>query len=146
VARGTFYVHFKDRADYLTALHRQFHHDLRAVIAQSTTGLEPGVERVRRPTVAYLDGCLRAKAVKAMLAQARGLPEITAEVTTQNDRFARDAEADFAAMGSPHPLEAARLFVAMVAETALLELDAGRRLPWLRNALFAYLDHLARTD
>ncbi len=138
VAKGTFYVHFDDRGDYLTALHRRFHDELRAKIAAKVAGLEPGENRLRRGTVAYLDGCLHARGVKAMLAQARGVPEIGQAVATSNERFATAVRADLDALGWAHPLEAARLFVAMAAETALGELAAGKRLPRLRAALFSY--------
>jgi TetR/AcrR family transcriptional repressor of nem operon len=139
VAKGTFYVHFKDRADYLVALHRQFHDEIRLAIQAESDELPPGRERLERAAAAYLDACLRARGVKAMLAQARGLPGIGHEVAAANDRFAHDIEPDLRALGSAHPLEAARLFVAMTAEVALLELDAGESLTPLRAALIDYL-------
>ena len=139
VAKGTFYVHFADRAEYVSALHRQFHDQLRTAIAAAVGDLPTGADRLRRATVAYLDACLVAKGVKAMLAQARGLPVISRDVAASNDRFARGARPDFEALGFSNPLESARLFVAMTAEVALLELDAGRRRPKLRVALFEYV-------
>lgn len=139
VAKGTFYVHFKDRADYLVALHRRFHDELRMMILARVGHLPPGADRLREGTIAYLDACLRSRGVKAMLAQARGLPEIGRAVADANDRFARGIEADLAAIGATHAREAAQLFVAMAADVALRELDAGGALPALRAALLAYL-------
>jgi TetR/AcrR family transcriptional repressor of nem operon len=139
VAKGTFYVHFKDRAAYLVALHRRFHDELRVMILARAGQLTPGPDRLREGARAYLDACLRARGVKAMLAQARGLPEIGREVASANDRFAHDIEPDLAAVGSPHPREAAQLFVAMAADVALRELDAGGPLPPLRASLLAYV-------
>jgi TetR/AcrR family transcriptional repressor of nem operon len=139
VAKGTFYVHFKDRTAYLVAMHRQFHDQLYAAIIGQVGDRPPGRERLRWGTVAYLDACLKARGVKAMLAQARGLPEIGREVAAANDRFARSIEPDLQALDSAHPLDAARLFVAMVAEVALLELQAGASLRSLRAALFGYV-------
>jgi len=71
-----------------------------------------------------------------MLTSARGEPAITARVVATNRRFAVDVEPDFAALGAPWPYQRAVLYVAMVAEIALLELDRGGRDPQLRNELW----------
>jgi hypothetical protein len=42
-------------------------------------------------------------------------------------------------MGCPHPSEAARLWIGLQVEAALVELQAGRRQPKLRAALYDYL-------
>jgi len=140
VAKGTFYVHFADRETYLVALHREFHDRLRDAIRQASAELPPGRDRIVASTTAYLDGCLAATGVKGVLTRARGVPEIADEVTASNDRFARAASSDFVALGSPLPLETARLYVAMTAEVAALEAHAGRRIPRLRRALALQLD------
>jgi hypothetical protein len=88
---------------------------------------------------AYLDGCLRQNGVKALLLEARAEPAVHAEVRSRNRRFAHRARAELAQMGWPEPEHAARLFVAMAAEAALGELEAGQRVPALRDTLFAYL-------
>lgn len=139
VAKGTFYVHFSDRTAFLVALHARFHEQLRDAIRSSAAAATPGYERIRRSTIAYLDGCLDARGVKAMLASARGEPAIAQEVARSNDRFARAAAGDIRAMGRADPLETARLFVAMTAEVALLELEKGRPDPKLRRALMHML-------
>ena len=139
LAKGTFYVHFHDRTAFLVALHARFHEQLREAIRTSTRSSEPGLARLRRSTTAYLDGCLKSRGVKAMLASARGEPAIAEEVARSNDRFARAAVPDFRAMGHELPLESARLFVAMTAEIALLELDRGGPDPKLRRALWRML-------
>jgi AcrR family transcriptional regulator len=139
VAKGTFYVHFVDRADFLVALHQRFHHCLRQQMRSVSADLAPGAERLRAGTTAYLDGCRHATGVKAMLASARGEPAIADAVAASNDRFARATAPDFRALGRAHPVEAARLFVAMAAEVALLELQRGRRLAPLRQALWDYV-------
>jgi TetR/AcrR family transcriptional regulator, transcriptional repressor for nem operon len=135
VAKGTFYVHFPSRTAYLEALHERFHDRLRAAIEQATEGLAPGGEHLRAGTMAYLDGCLTARGVKAMLASARGEPAIAARVAASNRRFAGEAEPDFVALGAARPAERAMLFVAMAAEVALLELDRGGPAAELRNEL-----------
>ena len=145
LAKGTFYVHFADRTDYLVALHRGFHDQLRSLIRTAAAGLPAGGDRLRRSASAYLDGCLHARGVKAMLLHARGVQAIAQAVAQSDDRFAHAAAPDLAELGVAHPLEAARLFVAMVAQVALLECTDGRAEPDLRDALWemAHLDHAA---
>ena len=60
VAKGTFYVHFPDRTAFLVALHGRFHDHLRDAIRANAGSAEPGLPRIRRSTVAYLDACLAA--------------------------------------------------------------------------------------
>ncbi|MFM7270921.1 MAG: TetR/AcrR family transcriptional regulator [Actinomycetes bacterium] len=133
LAKGTFYVHFGDRAELLVELHRRFHDDLYAAIEAATTALPPGPARARTRVTAFLDGCRRQRGVRAMLLQARSEPAVIDEVRRRNDRTARLLAEDLEAV--EYPLETARLLVAATAETALQELTAGRALPRLRAAL-----------
>lgn len=139
VAKGTFYVHFSDRTSFVVALHERFHAQLRDRIREATRGLDPGADRLRVGATAYLDGCLAATGVKAMLVGARGEPAVADSVLDNNDRFARASTADMEAIGKTYPLEAARLFVAMTAEVALLELGRQRQNRKLRAALWEFL-------
>src|ERR1700738_3838084 len=66
VAKGTFYVHFADRAAFLLALHAQFHEQWRNCIQQAMAPLSPGAGRLRKGAEAYLDKCLKERAVKAL--------------------------------------------------------------------------------
>lgn len=125
VAKGTFYVHFADRAAFLVSLHAQFHERLRNAVLQATAGLPPGAWRLRKGTQTYLDGCLHERAVKALLLEARCEAPITAEVQRRNAEFAALAEPDFTALGWPNPETSARLFVTLGAEAALIELETG---------------------
>jgi TetR/AcrR family transcriptional regulator, transcriptional repressor for nem operon len=136
VAKGTFYVHFTDRSTLLVELHRRFHDDLFAAIAERTAGLRPGPDRARVRTIAFLDGCRRLPGVRALLLQARSEATIRDEVQRRNDQAAR-LLADDLRSASDVPLECARLIVAATAEAALHELDAQRALPRMRRALAA---------
>ncbi|HLY27554.1 MAG TPA: TetR/AcrR family transcriptional regulator [Aggregatilineales bacterium] len=139
VAKGTFYVHFHDRAAYLVALHQSFHEGIKQKVLSAVQDKEPGFGRLQVGTVIYLDSCLQAKAVKALLLEARSEAPIAAEVQRRNADFAALAHADFEAEGWPHAEANARLFVAMSAEAALIELEIGKASPTLRTALFDFL-------
>lgn len=138
LAKGTFYVHFPDRATLLVELHRRFHDDLFAAIADTTAADEAGPARAEARISAFLDGCRRQSGVRAMLLQARSEPAILTEVTRRNDQAARLLAVDLAGT-TQHPLETARLLVAAAAEVALHELNAGRSLPRLRSALVRFI-------
>lgn len=138
VAKGTFYVHFADRTAFLVAIHRRFYDELNAAIDAAVEGLSPGPERLRRGALAYLDGCLRAKAVKAVLLEARMLSEVAHEVALRSTHAAARAARDFKAMGYRHPDACGRLFVAMVSEGALAELEHKRADRGVRAALWRF--------
>ena len=129
VAKGTFYVHFSTREDYLVALHSRFHDGLAACIDHAVAGQARGMRRLLRGSLAYLDGCCEQRGIKAMLLGARAEPAIQQAVTTQNARFALLAAEEFKAADWPAPQQAARLWVGMVAEAAIAEAEAGRKLP-----------------
>ncbi|MER7894532.1 TetR/AcrR family transcriptional regulator [Micromonospora sp. NPDC094482] len=126
VSKGSFFHHFKDRASYLLALHSNFHERLRDEIQRAIDQMPPGVDRLLVASKTYLDACLRDRGVRALLLEARAEAPIADAVRLRNAQMAELCAADFRAMGWPHPLDAARLWVGLVAEGALIELDAGR--------------------
>lgn len=140
VSKGTFFHHFGDRASYLVALHRDFHDRVLTEILAAIDGLEPGSDRLLTAAMTYLDACLRDRGVRALLLEARAEPLIASEVSARNARNAKLCEPDFRAMGWPRPRESARLWVAMAAEAALVELAARRRIPRTRAALVDFVD------
>lgn len=139
VAKGTFYVHFSTREDFLVALHRRFHDQLAQRIDHAVAGQTLGMQRLLRGSLAYLDGCCEQHSIKAMLLGARAEPAIQHAVSTQNARFAGLATQEFKAADWPAPQQAARLWVGMVAEAAIAEAEAGRKLPVMRQALARFL-------
>jgi TetR/AcrR family transcriptional regulator, transcriptional repressor for nem operon len=140
VAKGTFYVHFTDRAEYLVALHQAFHDGIKASVLAATADLAPGAQRLRVGVIAYLDGCLKSKAVKALLLEARSEPAIAAEVQRRNADFAGIAQTDFEAMGWQHTANLARLYVVMVAEAAIMQLESKQANASVREALFRFIE------
>lgn len=135
VAKGTFYVHFRDRAAFVDALHEQFHDRVQQAVTAATAGSDPGAERLFRAAEAYLDVSLANRAVKALALEARSDPSLIAPMAARHDRLAAAAIPSLKAMGWPDAAAAAQLLAAMTAEIAIRELDAGRRLPGSRRAL-----------
>src|SRR6202021_334123 len=97
--------------------------------------MPPGRDRLTAVANTYLDGCLRDRGVRALLLEARAEPGITDETTRRNPPSAELCRADFVALSRPHPYESAQLWVGMVAEAALIEHQAAKALPAVRNAL-----------
>lgn len=139
VAKGSFFHHFGDRATYLRALHQTFHDRLLIPTDHLVAETAPGRDRLWRSTLTYLDACRTQSGVRALLLEARAEPAIAAEIRLRNDTMAHLAEPDFTAMGWPHPLESARLWVGLVAEAALIEFDLGETHLDTRAALRHYL-------
>jgi len=140
VAKGTFFHHFGDRGSYLLALHREFHERLNTQIQAAIAGMPLGRRRLGAVANTYLDGCLRDRGVRALLLEARAEPAVTEEIGRRNHAGAKLCEADFAALKRPHPYESAQLWVGMLAEAALIEHQAGKALPALREALEQFLN------
>ena len=139
VAKGSFFHHFGDRSEYLLALHRAFHDRVIAGAVIASAAVPDGAESLWAGAIAYLDGCLTSRGVRALLLEARAIPAIADEIRARNDQVAVMCEAQFAVMGWPHPLDGARLWTGMVAEAALIEFDAHGAIPALREALHYYL-------
>jgi len=139
VSKGTFFHHFPNRVQYLLALHAGFHDHLDAEMAEAIADLSPGRERLRAAQRAYMDGCLRNRGVRALLLEARAERAITDRIGARNEALAHVAAADFRAMGWSYPVESARLWIGMVVEAALLELDGAGASSAVRAALEHYL-------
>jgi AcrR family transcriptional regulator len=139
VAKGTFYVHFEDRAAFVDALHARFHARVEEAVTAATAGAPAGAERLVCGAEAYLDTCLEDRAVKALALEARSDPGLAGSMAARHERFAASATPSFRAMGWPDAAAASHLLAAMTAEIAIRELDAGRRLPAARRSLQRFL-------
>jgi TetR/AcrR family transcriptional repressor of nem operon len=140
VSKGTFFHHFGDRTTYLLALHREFHDRLLEELLAAIDGVEPGAARLRIASETYLDVCLRDHGVRALLLEARAEAPIADEVRARNAANAQLCTEDFHALAWPHPAESARLWVGLVAEAAIVELEAGGRRAALRSALAGFVE------
>ncbi|MET8995921.1 helix-turn-helix domain-containing protein [Amycolatopsis sp. NPDC004169] len=146
VAKGTFYVHFPDRGAFLGALHARFHEHVSRAVLQAIEGMPPGRARLQHGMRTYLDACLLARGVKALLLEARNDESVADQVASRNDAFAQLAAPDLQAMGWDPAAPAARLLIAMAAETALVELPLRRADPTTRDALWELVARADRSD
>jgi TetR/AcrR family transcriptional regulator, transcriptional repressor for nem operon len=139
VAKGTFYVHFKDRAAFVDAMHARFHARVQAAVDQAVAGLPPGARRLSCAAEAYLDVSLANRGVKALSLEARSDPAVQDSMAVRRERLTAAGVADLKAMGWDDAEAAAQLLAAMTREISALEFDAGRRLPTARRALKRFL-------
>ena len=139
VAKGTFYVHFKDRAAFVDAMHERFHASVQTAVEEAIAGLLPGAERIYRSAEVYLDVSLANRGVKALALEARSDPSAQASMAARRERLAAAGVADLKAMGWRDATAAAQLIAAMTREISVLEFDAGKRLPASRRSLKRFL-------
>ncbi len=139
VAKGTFYVHFKDRAAFVDDMHARFHARVEAAAGEAAAGLPPGAERISRGIEAYLDVSLTNRGVKALSLEAHSDPAVQGSMAARRDRLAATGVADLKAMGWDDAEAAAQLLAAMTREISALEFDAGHQLPAPRRALKRFL-------
>ena len=137
-AKGTFYVHFPDRAAFLVALHRRFHDSLFTRILAETADESPGPIRARKRLLAFLDGCRELPGVRALLLEARTEQAVAAEVDKRNRQAATVLSTDLGGCCA-HPRETARLLVLAAADIAARESDQRRRLVPARSALLSLI-------
>lgn len=135
VAKGTYYVHFRDRSDFLLQLYRRWDAQLATAMRAAAGGRQPGLERLLAVMTAYLDTVLATRAVRAILLAARSEPAIAEAVEAAIHDSAGFSRHDFAALGHPNPPASARLFVAMTVEAALAETETGATDPAIRAAM-----------
>lgn len=130
-------THFVDFTHYLIAVQQQFLDDLRDQVIASTAQNPPGLERVRNATLVYLDHCLKHRGLRGWLLQARKEKQLLAEgLRKQNHSFALVISTEFHALHWPHPLAAARMYLAAIQEAARLEQAKGAALPYIRDAIW----------
>lgn len=133
-AKGTFYVHFADRAALLVAVHRWFHDAVFDRVLAQTADAAPGTERARLRLISFLDACRTLPGVRALLLEARTEPAIADEVQSRNEQAGRLLAEDLAGTAT-HPKETARLLVLAAADIAARESVSARKLPAARGAL-----------
>jgi TetR/AcrR family transcriptional repressor of nem operon len=132
VAKGTFYVYFADREQFIDALHLRFYERVSEKVTKAVAGHEPGRELLLSAAAAYLDVCLANRAVKALVFETGAQANLTTTMRERQDMFARLSEPSIRAIGLTPTKVVSRLFVSLIQEAAMVELEAGRRVPGAR--------------
>ena len=145
LAKGSFYVYFPDRAGFIDALHQRFYERVNLAVMGAVEDIPPGLRRELVMIEAYLDVCLDNLAVKALVMETRSQPGLTTTMEEREALAVQLAEANLKAMGVPSPADAARLVVAMTSEAAMIELEAGQRIPATRNMVRKLVEGMAGT-
>lgn len=128
---------FIDFTNLLIAVQQFFLDELRDDVIRVTADHPPGLERVRSATRVYLEHCLERRGLRGWLLQARReQPQLAEGLRRQNHSFALVISTEFQALGWPHPLAAARLYLAAIQEAARLEQIKGEALPFIREAIW----------
>src|ERR1700730_9159078 len=87
VAKGTFYVHFKDRAAFVDAMHERFHARVQPAVDQAVAGLPPGPRPLPRSCEQFLDVALANRGVKALSLEARSDPAVQDSMAVRRERL-----------------------------------------------------------
>jgi AcrR family transcriptional regulator len=139
VAKGTFYVHFADRAAFIEALERRFYARVADRVLEAVKPLAPGRDFLVAAVDAYLDACLAKRTIKALLLEARALGERGAVYAELLAQFEELVSPSLQALTLTPANIHARLLIALASETALIELERGSEVSEARDALRALL-------
>jgi TetR/AcrR family transcriptional repressor of nem operon len=135
VAKGTFYLYFDDRESFIDALHQRFYSQVTQAVSHAVAELPAGRELLLAAIGAYLDVCLANRAVKALVFETRAQSTLTTTMEDREALFAQLAEPSMRAIGMTPARVSARLIVALTSEAALIEMEAGRKVPGARRAI-----------
>lgn len=138
LAKGTFYVHFNDRAEFVAALRKRFYAEVEDALLASVAGVEPGRGFLLAVIESYLNVCLAHRGVKALILEARPTAD-DASLTELTTRFTAFAEPSLTALAlTPADLHA-RFILALMAEAVAFEVASGKRDPAARGALSTWI-------
>ncbi|MBS2553834.1 TetR/AcrR family transcriptional regulator [Catenulispora sp. NL8] len=140
VAKGTFYLYFPDRDAFVDALHQRFYEQVSDAVGAAAAGLAPGRDLLVAAIEAYLDVCLANRAVKALIFETRAHGSLTGAMQERVTLLANLAEPSVKALGLTPTKISSRLILALTSEAALIELEAGRKVPAARRTIRALLD------
>jgi hypothetical protein len=124
---------------YLVELQRRFDRHIVDHVAAVTSGNSSGLLRVQLATETVLSACLDQRDLHGWLVSARHRPALQDRLRNRNRGYALIFGAEMSALGWPDPAAAARLYMAMVNEVAVVEHRANRPQPNLREALWGLL-------
>lgn len=124
---------------YLVELQRRFDRRVIDHVVAITSGSRPGLMRVQLATETYLSACLDQRALYGWLANARHRPALQNRLRHRNRGYSLIFGAEMSVLGWPDPAAAARLYMSMVNEVAVVEHRVGHPQPGLRDGLWRLL-------
>lgn len=141
LTREQFHAQFGAVDVYLEQVHQQFMERLLQTLVVSAGSLPRGLDRLGRASIAQLDFCLKHRALRGLLADARRLvPRVAAAFHKRSHTTALMIGIELKSLGCQHPQVIARLYCMMVLEAAQIEADAGAPVPAARRALQEFLE------
>ncbi|MFC5502960.1 TetR/AcrR family transcriptional regulator [Lysinimonas soli] len=132
VAKGTFYIHFADRARFVEALRERFLSEVEEAVLAAVAPHPPGRDFLLAAIDSYLDVCLAHRSVKTLTLEAGGVGESGRPLAA---RFEQLVEPSLKVLGLTPVQINARLLIALASETAAIEWDAATRDSGARDAL-----------
>lgn len=125
---------------YLLELNEQFQDTILQRLVASSSGMKPGLQRMRHASETQLDICLEHRDLRSLLVQARRLvPRVAAALHKRNQTTAIMISIELKSLGCQHSKPIGRLYCMMVLEAAQIEGEAGSALPEVREALAEFL-------
>jgi AcrR family transcriptional regulator len=138
LAKGTFYVHFPSRDDFLVDLHRLCSDRLHRRIEQRAWPVTPGYGRLAAGVTEFLECCLDQRGATTVLLEGRFEPALKTETTRRTEAACAALSSELRHDGRPLlTSETSLLLVVATVEVARAEMEAGRRLARQRAALLS---------
>lgn len=141
VDEAAVYVHFRDRDDLCVAIIEHGLNGVRAEIMAATAAAPAGLARVFQALEVYLDGNLARPGVRALLHELRNHPPALELARQRTAAYGVLMGYELANNKIAHGKMLGRLCAVLAVETAVLEFEAGNRLPEAREQIRALLQH-----
>lgn len=140
LAKGTFYVHFAGRNDYLIALFSDVCAHIEERVVAAARLREPGLPRLTAGITELLEACIQTPGARTLLVESRHDPVLGPEAASALVRVgaAIEAELEHAGWQSLVP-ESALLIGLAVGDLLAMEAREGHRLARMRAALMQML-------
>jgi len=136
--------HFKkawpERLSFERALLAELLDEVRDSVAKTTSGMPPGITRLKLAIETYLEANRARPTVRALALKLQTDPAGAAILRSRVAGFTLMMDIELQALAWPHPAAVARLFTAATLEIAHAEHEAGSVMPDMRATLFHYFD------
>ena len=139
ITPAQFSAAFADRRSYLLALFLDFLDRARADAIDTLAQSPPGIPRICAAFERYWDSNLKWRPMRELALHFRSDEEGAEILRGRLHGVIMIAQYELDHVGWPHPAAAARMAATLCVETAVIEYEAGRKLPEVRHSALAYL-------